>query len=701
MLKRTLLLSLSLLLALAAGAADKAPLTHETMWLMERVGSPSISPDGRWVVFSVTEPAYDDKEQRNDLWLVPADGSAKPRKITALKAGESGPSWSPDSRRIAFSAKRDGDESSQIYVLDIAGGGEAQKITNLSTGVSSPSFSPDGKRILFSSTVFSGALDDEANKEAAKKEKDRKEKVRIYDSFPIRAWDRWIDPSKEPHIFVQTLDDAAKPAAKDLLAGTKLVAETGFAGTGGFGGGGERIGGEWSPDGQWIVFAATTGLHTSAYAENTWDLYKVSANGGEPERITTANGGYGDVTFSPDGKTLYATYSPNNAKTYNLSQLVAFDWPSMKNERVIAKTDRSVDEYVVSNDGRTIYFAAEDSGLVNIYSVPAAGGEAKLFMRPTHGVYGGLAFADDAPVLVGQWSSSVNPAEVVRIDVASKSHRNLTTFNVADAAAIDWQAPEHFWFTSSRGRKIHNMIVKPAGFDPSKKYPLFVLIHGGAHNMWRDSLTLRWNYHLLTNPGYVLLLTNYTGSTGFGAEFAQAIQGDPLRGPAQELMEAADAAIAKYPFIDASRQIAGGASYGGHLANALEAWSGTRFKALLSHAGLVNLETQWGTSDVIYGRELAMLGPVWEQNEAWRTQNPVRYAANFKTPMMLSVGEKDYRVPLNNTLEMWALLQRLQVPSRLLVWPEENHWILNGDNSRVFYREVDEWFRRWVTPGGV
>jgi dipeptidyl aminopeptidase/acylaminoacyl peptidase len=217
--------------------------------------------------------------------------------------------------------------------------------------------------------------------------------------------------------------------------------------------------------------------------------------------------------------------------------------------------------------------------------------------------------------------------------------------------------------------------------------------------MWRDQISLRWNYHLLAKPGYVMLMTNYTGSTGFGAEFAQLIQGDPLRGPADELMEAADAAIAKYPFIDASRQVAGGASYGGHLANALEAWSGNRFKALISHAGLVNLETQWGTSDVMFGRELAMLGPVWEQNETWRTQNPVRFAANFKTPMLLSVGERDYRVPLNNTLEMWALLQRLKVPSRMLVWPEENHWILNAENSRVFYREVDEWLRRWVTPG--
>ncbi|HEX8617985.1 MAG TPA: S9 family peptidase [Thermoanaerobaculia bacterium] len=697
MLKRTLPLVL-LLLAVVASAAEKQPLTHETMWLMKRVGAPSISPDGKWVVFPVTEPSYDEKEQTSDLWLVPADGSAQPRKITSMKAGESDPSWSPDSRRIAFAAKRDADEVTQIYIMDIAGGGEAQRLTKVSQAVRAPKFSPDGKRVLFASNVFPDAEDDEAQKAAAKAEKDRKYNVRIYDSFPVRAWDKWIDRNREPHILVANVDGGA---TKDLLAGTKLVAEAGFAGTGG-GSGAETLNGEWSPDGQWVLFAASTAVNTAAFAEVSWDLYRVNAAGtskAEPERIASTAGSYGSPTFSPDGKTLYVTLDPNNAKSYNLTRLVAFDWPSMKNERVVAQTDRSIGNFVVSSDGRTIYFTAEDSGLVNIYSVPATGGPAQLFLRPERGAYGGLRAADKAPVLVAQWGSSVNPNEVVRIDTAAKSHRNLTSFNVEQARNIDWAPPEHFWFTSTRGRKIHNFIVKPANFDPSKKYPLFVLIHGGAHNMWTDNISLRWNYHLLAKPGYVMLMTNYTGSTGFGEEFAQLIQGDPLRGPAQELMEAADAAIARYPFIDATRQVAGGASYGGHLANALEAWSGTRFKALISHAGLVNLESQWATSDTIYGRELVMGGPVWEQNEAWRTQNPARSAAQFKTPMLLSIGERDYRVPLNNTLEMWSLLQRLRVPSRLLVWPEENHWILNAENSRVFYKEVDEWLRRWVEPG--
>lgn len=695
MTKRILFSITVLLLALTAFAAEKQPLTHETLWLMKRVGSPVVSPDGKWVVFSVTEPSYDEKEQVADLWIVPADGSAKPRRLTGSKAGESGAAWSPDGRRIAFSAKRDGDEQSQIYLLDLAGG-EAQRITTLSTGASSPSFSPDGRNLLFVSTVYPGAIDEEANKKAAKEEKDRKEKVRVYDSFPIRAWDRWRD-TKQPHLFVQKTDGGT---AKDLMAGTKLVAEAGFGGTGG-GEGRDTIGGKWSPDGKWIVFAATTERTNSAFAEVAVDLYRVGADGGEPERIAHTAGGYGDPQFSPDGKTLYVTYEPNNAKVYNLSRIAAFDWPSMKNERLItpAPNDRSIGGFSIANDGKTIYFTAEDSGLVKLYSVPAAGGQAQVAIDPQRGAYGNLRLADNAPVAIATWGSSVDPGEVVRLDLAAKKHTNLTDFNVDQARTIDWQPPQHFWFTSKRGRKIHNMIVLPAGFDPAKKYPLFVLMHGGAANMWTDAITLRWNYHLLAKPGYVMLLTNYSGSTGFGEAFAQSIQGDPLRGPAEEIMEAADEAIKRYAFVDGSRQVAGGASYGGHLASAMEAWSGTRFKALVNHAGLVNLESQWGTSDTIYGRELMNLGPVWEQGAVWREQNPARFAAQFRTPMLLSVGEKDFRVPMNNTLENWALLQRMRVPSRLLVWPEENHWILNAENSRVFYREVDTWLRRFVEPG--
>jgi dipeptidyl aminopeptidase/acylaminoacyl peptidase len=239
------------------------------------------------------------------------------------------------------------------------------------------------------------------------------------------------------------------------------------------------------------------------------------------------------------------------------------------------------------------------------------------------------------------------------------------------------------------------MVALPPGFDESKKYPLLVLMHGGPASMWRDSITLRWNYHLLAAPGYVVLMTDYTGSTGYGEAFAQAIERDPLAGPAREINEAADEAIKRFPFIDATRQAAAGASYGGHLANWMQATT-TRYRCLIGHAGLINAESQWGTSDTIYHREIMNGGPVFEQGKVWREQNPARYAKSFKTPILLSIGENDFRVPLNQTLENWSYLKRLRVPSRLLVWPDENHWILKPENSRVFYREVAEWLGKYM-----
>ena len=679
---------------LDAQVAQKQPITHEALWMMPRVGAPALSPNGKWVVFSVTEPAYDASQQKSDLWIVPSDGTEKPRRLTNTRGGESDLAWAPDSRRIAFSATREGDEVNQLYVLELAGG-EARRVTNLSTGARSPRFSPDGSRLLYTSLVYPGAADDDANRKAAKAEKDRKHRLRAYDAFPVRLWDRWLD-ERQVHLIVQPVDSGS--AARDILAGTQLVREPGFSGSVAEGSRFD-IDAEWSPDGKSVVFAVTTALHTAAFAEVPRYLYRIEAAGGEPVRISSRNGDYGEPTFSPDGRTMFATFSPNNGKVYNVNRLIAFDWPSMSNERIVADIDRSVSSFAISSDGKTAYLTAEDDGHVKVFAAPTRGGVATVVTEKSKGAYSGIQTAEQAPVIVASWGSSVNPSEIVRLDLAGKSHRNLTEFAVAQSNRLDWQPPRHFTFTSRRQRKIHNLLVVPAGFDSTKKYPLFVLIHGGAANMWSDAISLRWNYHLLAKPGYVMLMTNYSGSSGFGDQFGQYLAGDPLKGPAEELMEAADEAIRRFSFIDASRQVAGGASYGGHLANALEAWSGTRFKALVSHAGLVSLESQWGTSDAIYHRELTAQGPVWEQNEVWRTQSPARYAAQFQTPMLLSIGEKDYRVPLNNTLEMWALLQRRRIPSRLLVWPEAGHWVSNAEDSRVFYQEVASWFAKWVKPG--
>ncbi len=677
----------------------KVALTHESMWAMKRVGAPVPSPDGKWVVFSLVEPAYDDKDQVSDLWIVATNENERPRRLTSSKGGEGGVAWSPDSRRIAFTARREGDEVSQIYVLDVANGGEAVRITSLSTGARSPQWRSDGQALLFVSSVYPGAADDDANKKIAADRKAQKYRVRAYDKFPIRNWDRWLDDT-QTHLFVQIAQPGAK--AKDLLAGTKLVAERGFSGR--ITDSADELDAVWTPEGDAIVFVASTNRDAAAYAETNFSLFKVSGNGGEPVRLTTGNNNFTRPTFRPDGKALYAAIEINgDDKIYHLDRLVKFNWPNLGQPvNLTTQFDRSVGSFAFTPDSKSIYLTAEEAGNEKLFTMPADGGQVTLAMDMTRGAYTNLRIPSKAQslILIASWESASNPPEIFRLDLNSKTQRPLTSFNAEAVAKIDWLPLRHFWFTSKAGKRIHNMIALPPNFQENKKYPLFVVMHGGPHTMWRDNWGLRWNYFMLTKPGYVVLLTNYSGSTGFGETFAQSIQGDPLKGPGNEINEAADEAIRLYPFVDGSRQAGGGASYGGHLANWMQA-STTRYKVLVSHAGLINLESQWGTSDLIYQREINNGGPVWEQGPIWREQNPIRFAKNFRTPIMLSAGENDFRVPLNQALENWSVLQRLRIPSRLLIWPDENHWILKGENSRYWYQELHGWLKKYLdTPGG-
>ncbi len=667
--------------------STKPLFTHEDMWLMKRVGGPVPSPDGKLIIFSVTDPAYDEKDQRSDLWIVPADGSEKPRQITSSLAGEGGVAWSPDGKRIAFSAKREGDEVGQIYIMRMNEPGEPMRFTTLSTGARSPQWSPDGKTILFTSTVYPGAETDSANKKIAAERKARKYKARSYEGFPVRNWDRWLEDT-QPHLFVQMVDSST---ARDLFAGTKLVAEKGFSGASA-----DDLNAAWTPDGAGVVFSATTKRNTSAFAFVNVNLYHLQRNGGEPTALTPDNGTYTSAMFSPDGKALYCIFSATNEWVYNHNRLMKISWPEKGAPVFLTKDfDRSVGSYGLSPDGKTALFLAEDAGHEHLYSVSTSEGVVQPTIVLKSGVYTSLAIPSKAKStrVFGKWESASFPAEVIRFELDKKSHTFLSSFNSAKVQSLQLPAMDDFWFTSSKGKQIHNYLVLPPGFNEAKKYPLVTMIHGGPHSMWRDQFFLRWNYHLLATPGYVILLTDYSGSTGYEETFAQSIQGDPFVGTASEIHQAIDEAIKRYAFIDSTRMAAMGASYGGHMVNWLQGTT-TRFKCFVSHAGLINMESQWGTSDEMYFREVNNGGPVWEQGEVWRKQNPARLAANFKTPVLVTVGENDFRVPLNQSLEYWSYLQRQQVPSKLLVFPDENHWIMKGENSRFFYREVHAWLKK-------
>lgn len=692
------MLLIFLLLSASTQATDTLrPITHEDLWLMPRVGAPAQSPDGRLAVVSVMHPAYDAADAESNLWLIHVDGSQEPRQLTFSTGSEAHVTWSPDSRLIAFSARRDGDTAAQIHVLDLAAGGEARPVTSISTGARRPVFSPDGQRIAFTSNVYPDAMDDADSRRIRAEEQARQHNVMTFTGFPIRNWNIWLD-ERQPRLFVQTVGE---PEALDLLAGTDLIAKPGFDGT--RTAGGSELNPVWTPDGEGLVFVASRNRDRFAFDFTHDDLWLVPAAGGEPRRLTgqdspESDDSWNNPHFSPDGQTLLATRIPRTEWVYNAARLALIDWPSARPRGEITLPEgRSVGPFAVDPDQSQVLILAEDAGLVRFFTGSLNGGEAVPSFDQEAGIYGGLSVSrwGDELIVLASYQNATQPTEIVRVHLDEGEHQALTQFTAKGLAGLDLSPVEHFWFESEHGTQIHSMLVRPANFDPNRQYPLLVMIKGGPHTMFQDQFFLRWNYHLLARSDFVVLLTNYTGSTGFGEDFARRIQFDPLRGPAEELNQAADLAIERFSFIDGDRQCAGGASYGGHLTNWLLGTT-DRYRCLISHAGLVNLITQWGTSDVVYHREVNMGGPPWEIPEVWLDQNPLMYADNWQTPILVTIGKKDERVPLANTLEFWSALQRQQVESRLLVYPDEDHWIMSGHNSRHFYGEIDAWLRRWL-----
>jgi dipeptidyl aminopeptidase/acylaminoacyl peptidase len=690
-----LLLAPLLLVGLASAAEPPAPrpISHEDVWLMKRPGALAASPDGKWFVVGVTEPSYEEDQRRSDLWIVPSDGSAAPRRLTTGRGSEGDPVFSTDSTRLAFSAKREDDDSAQIYLLDLAGG-EAQRVTSWPGGVKSPRFSPDGRTLLFVGVTHPGAVTDEDNRKAAAERKARKHNVRAYDSFPIRHWDRWLDELR-PSLLVQPLDGASP--ARDLLAGSKLRDERGFGGR--LGNDGETLEAAWTPDGSGVVFAATTNRHEAARAEVNTALWHVRLDGGEPRRLTGDEGDYSSPEFTRDGKVLLAKVQPASDKwVYTASRLVRWSWPSLDGSKVLtADFDESVGQYVPAPDNRRVFFLAERAGHDQLFEVTLAGGKVSELGKLEAGTYSRIAVGGTAkaPTMAAIWSSAVNPHELGRVDLANGRWSRISTFNTARAAAIDWQPAEQFWFTSSRGKRIHSLLVKPPGFDPNRKYPLFVLIHGGPHDVEgrlhlplelppARAAGLRGAAHQLQRLDGLRrgVRAQHPGRPAGGAR--QRDQRGGRRGDQALRVHRRRAAGGRRRELRRSpRQLARRddrpISRAGEPRGALRPAQPVDHERRRVQPRAQHRRTRLGITAAV-----------------WREQSPFCRSAQLRTPILLTYGEKDYRVPLNNALEFWTVLQRQHVPSRLVVFPDENHWVLKGENSRFFYAEVQGWLAKYL-----
>jgi dipeptidyl aminopeptidase/acylaminoacyl peptidase len=640
--------ALACLCVSVSAAAEQRVLTHEDVWLLQRIGAPVLSPDGKQAVFSVTEPSYDSAQTVADLWIVPTDGSAPARRLTNTRGAESGATFSPDGTLLAFATRRDGDDTDQIYLLPLHGG-EARRLTSVASGAAGPKFRSDGKAVLFTTTFAGGASSLDENKKLTDEQKARKDTARIYDAFPMRFWNVWLD-TREPVIAWQELDGKTPTVVRVApLRGP-------FDGAAN-----EALNPAWTPDGGGIVFQALANRERGMSEAVESALYVVPARGGAPKRITPAGTSFGKPQFSPDGQALYAIESRGATpkQIYFVDRLARFSGSGWSQLSIVtAGWDRSVGNVTPTPDGKSLYVEAEDDGTTKVFRFAASGGAPEVVYAPAAGALTDLQTENG--VVIGRATASTDPGQIVRLDPATKSVRALTSFNKDRLAQLSLPKPEHFWFTAKNGKKIHSIVVPPPVVEPGKMYPVLVNPHGGPNSMSADAFSLRWNIHLLTSPGYYLIQTNYTGSTGFGEKFTDDIERDVLRGPALETLEAVGEAAKKYPQMDLSRQAAAGASYGGYLMNWYNGTT-TQFKCLVNHAGAVNNESQYGVNDGGIDRELRMGAPIWDTGKGqWFDQSPIRYAKSWKTPTLVTQGELDYRVPLSESMTTFKLLQRLR-----------------------------------------
>jgi dipeptidyl aminopeptidase/acylaminoacyl peptidase len=659
-----------------APAAPAARFTPEEMVRLRRLSDPQVSPDGRWVAYAATE--VDAAGTRNsDLWMVPLAGDAEPRRLAPHARSDTRPRWSRDGKRLAFVSSRDG--SSQVYVVDVAGG-EPRKVTAMATGAGGVLWI-DGSTLLVTSDVYpecNRATHDEACNAKKLEAAGKPDSGRVYDRLLFRHWDTWED-HRRTHLLVVPLDGGA---VRDLTPGDRDVPPFSLGGAEDY---------AVSPDGREVAFARNDDAveATSTNAE----LFVVPTAGGAPRKVSGSAGYDGGPQYSPDGRLLAFRAQERAGYESDRWRLKVHDRAAGTTRTLTESFDRQVDGYAWAPDGRTLFLSAAEAAREPIFSVPVAGGAVT---RVADGTYSELQAAADGRTLVATRASLTQPAEVWRVDVGGGGARALTHANDAALARLSLRPGESVTYRGAAGKDVQAWIVKPPDFDPARKYPLLVLIHGGPQGAWGDAWSFRWNPQAFAAAGYVVFMPNPRGSVGWGQEFVDDVNADWGGRAYEDIMKGTDYAEA-LPYVEQGRTVAAGASYGGYMINWIAGHS-DRFRALVSHDGVFDLRAMAFTTEELWFSDWEFRGTYWDNPESYERWNPINHVKNFKTPTLVVHGELDYRVPVEQSMAMYTALQRRGVPSRLLVFPDENHWVLKPVNSLRWYREVIGWLDRWAKP---
>ncbi len=677
------LLAVSSLAFAGADPPAKKRFGVDEIWAVSRVGTPVLSPDGKHVAYAVAVYEPDENRLNADLWLLDLAGGA-PRRLTTNKASDTFPAFSPDGRRLAFLSKRDGDATTELYVLPIDGG-EAERVTDMPMSVASAKWFPNGKKIAFLANVVAGAESPEDTKKVLETREKNKVKARVTENRLYRYWDHWLTDEEFTHLFVV---DLATKTVTDLTPKSRRI--LGLDEGGAF---------DIAPDGQSLVFSANSA--PEPYETLNWDLFLVPAAGGEAKNLTASRLGE-DVApvFSPDGKSIAFGTQLKADGWPDYTRLALLDIASGKVTLLTDGWENTAGGWTFTKDGKTLVFTAEVRARTNVYAIAtaaasaAAGGAPRE--KPREIWKGGSA---SGPVVtaggevVFQRSDLDHPPELASVRLDGTGFRSLTSVNGALVATWDLGPVKEMTFKGAGDDDVQMFVVYPPGFDAAKKYPLVQLVHGGPVGTFGDAFSFRWNPHAFAAPGYVAAMVNFHGSSSFGQKWVESILGAHPDKPFTDVMKATDFLVAQGN-VDETRMAAAGGSYGGFLVNWIAGHT-NRFKCLVSHAGVYDLMAQFA-SDATYGRHHSYGGTPFTNRDNVEKWSPNRFAANFKTPVLVLHGERDYRVPIGQGLEFYGTLTAKGVPARLVYYPDENHWVLKGQNAKHWYGEVHGWLARWL-----
>ena len=662
-----------------ASNTAKRRLTAEDLWKVARVGTPQPTPKGDGIVVSVTTYDLEANKGKHRLWLVPTEGGG-PRPLTSEEYGSTDPAVSPDGQWVSFTRAR-AEEKLQLHIMPLDGG-EAERLTDFPLGVFDPKWFPDGKRIAFVAMLLDEAPTPEGTKDLLEKRAKDPVKVHITEDRVYRFWDHWLLDGERPHLFVFDLP-------------TRRLTDLTPGGTGWFDLMDPAGHYDISPDGAEIAFSANSSLPPHQLLR--WAVHTVATTGKGPVRCLTPEGtppNSADCSrprYSWDGKSIVYGMQRSPYFYADKVRMVRYDRAAGTHTVLTEDWDRSPAAWEHAPDG-SLVLEAEDRGRVVLYALGKAGGTPKLVLEA--GTISGLRIGRDGRVYFTA-QSLTSPPEAASCRLDGGGFRKLTQFNDALMSEVALGEVREVEFAGANGDRVQMFLVLPPGFDPGRKWPLVHVIHGGPHGIAGDNFHFRWNPQAFAAPGYVVACVNFHGSTSWGQDFAACILGGHGDKPFTDIMRATDVLL-ETGFIDEKRMAATGGSYGGYLVCWI-AGNTDRFACLVNHAGVFDLLAEYA-SDITQGRHLSYGGEPWDKLDAIDRWNPARFARGFTTPMLVTHGERDYRVPHTQALAVYNIYKAKGIDARLVFFPDENHWVLKPQNSLVWNREIHTWLKRYLSP---